>query len=463
MHPCQAHGVGRWEEISGNPEVTFMHSVLLPNTDKVLYWGYTRADQSRLWDYSTPAGSYSAPANQPASLPGMNINTSDMWSAAHAILSTPEGLALIHGGFSPNNSFVFNPVTLAWTQVGSTVENRFYATTLVIADGRALTLYGPSAKNIEAYTHGVGWAPPAALPVTMNQHQFYPWTFLLPDSRLFIAGPHMPTQRFDWTEPLAVESFATIFGDRSTAGGEKGTAILQILRPPAYEPIVLIMAGNLPATANTAEQINLAAPSPAWSALPNMNQARDQQCTATLLPDGRIFIGGGTLGGADGGPCEIFDPRNPGLGWQLGPNMTYKRSYHSSFILLRDGTIVAGGDPGDGGGPTPHERFYPDYASVPRPVIGNAPLSINYGANFVIDTPDATMISEVVLLRPGAVTHGFNMSQRGIECLINGIDPGNITVAAPPSANHQPPGWHLLFILDLNKVPSVGRWIRLMP
>ena len=60
-HPCMVHGAGRWEEIVGDPEVTLMHSVLLPNTKKGRYWGYTRNDQSRLWDYSIPAGSDRSP------------------------------------------------------------------------------------------------------------------------------------------------------------------------------------------------------------------------------------------------------------------------------------------------------------------------------------------------------------------------------------------------------------------
>jgi plastocyanin len=462
-HPCHVHGTGRWEEVAGDPEVTFMHSVLLPNTDRVLFWGYTRADQSRVWDYSTPAGSYMMPANQAASLPGMNENTSDMWSAAHAILDTPEGLALIHGGFSPTNAFVFDPTTLLWAQVGSTAENKFYATTLVIGDGRAISLYGPGVKSFEVYTHGVGWAPPAALPASMFQHEFYPWTYLLPDGRLFIAGPHEPPQRFDWTAPAGVESFPTNCGDRSTTGGEKGTSVLQILRPPDYKPVAVIMAGDRPETEDTAEQIDLSAPAPAWVELPSMSVERNQQCTATLLPDGRILIAGGVSGGADGGPCEIFDPRNPGAGWQVGPNMTYTRGYHSSFILLRDGSVLAGGDPPGPGGPTPHERFFPDYFDMPRPTITAAPATINYGAPFSVSTPTPADISEVVLLRPGAVTHGFNMSQRGIECVITGTGAGDITVAAPPTTNHQPPGWHLLFILDSNRVPSVGRWIRLTP
>lgn len=461
-HPCQGHGGGRWEEIPGAPEVAFMHSVLLPGTQRVLYWGYTRADQSRIWDYSTPVGSYMPPANQPADLPGLDPSSSDLWSAAHTILDTAAGTVLANGGFTPEKAFVFDPPSLTWDRVQDTVENRFYASTLTLADGRAATLYGPSAKSVEIYTHGVGWAAPIAMPAGMNHHQFYPWTYVLPDGRLFIAGPHDPTHRFDLAAPAAAESFATIHGNRST-GGEKGSSVLLMLRPPDYKPIVTIMGGNTPPTEETAEMIDLSEPAPAWTALPDLNVPRPLQFTATLLPDGRIFIAGGVSGGGDGGPCEIFDPRNPADGWLAGPAMTYARGYHSSFILLADGSIVGGGDPQVGGMPTPHERFFPDYFEMLRPVVSAAPGTINYGGVFTVDTPNAADIDEVVLLRPGAVTHGYNMSQRGIECVISAVAGGSLDVEAPPQANLAPPGWYLLFILNASRVPSLGRWIRLTP
>lgn len=84
---------------------------------------------------------------------------------------------------------------------------------------------------------------------------------------------------------------------------------------------------------------------------------RPQQFTATLLPDGRVFVAGGIADGPDGGPCEIFDPRNPDAGWLLGPNMTHVRTYHSSFLLLQDGSVLGGGAPPDANPPaiyTPH-------------------------------------------------------------------------------------------------------------
>lgn len=466
-HPCRGHGGGRWEEVPGTPEVLLMHSVLLPGTQRVLFWGRTRADQSRVWDYSTPAGTYLAPANQPADDPALDVNTSDMWSAEHTILDTPAGTVLIHGGFSPDKSFAFDPGALTWTRVGDTAHARFYATTLTLGDGRAATLYGSASKSIELYTHGTGWAAPIAMPPSMNHHQYYPWTYLLPDGRLFIAGPHDPTHRFDLAAPGAAESFATIHGNRST-GGEKGSSVMLLLRPPNYEPIVYIIGGNLPATQKTAEMIDLSAATPAWTSSPNLDLkfARAQQFTATLLPDGRIFVAGGLTGGPDGGPCEIFDPRNPGAGWVEGPNMKYVRTYHSSFLLLQDGSVLGGGAPPDANPPavyTPHERFFPEYFDMLRPVISNAPASINYGGNFTISTPNAADITEVVLLRAGAVTHGYNMSQRGIELVIAGLGAGTLDIEEPPQANLAPPGWYLMFILSSSLVPSLGRWVRVAP
>ncbi|HEV7474127.1 MAG TPA: galactose oxidase-like domain-containing protein [Pyrinomonadaceae bacterium] len=462
-NPCGVDSIGRWEEVAGAPDTLLMHSILLPNTKQVLFWGQTRPDQARIWDYSTPAGSYLSPNNQTADL----TPTSDLWSAGHALLDTPDGTVLMHGGFTATGAFTFKPSpgagTLTYTQVGSTVGDRFYATTIVIGDGRAVTLFG-NVKTIEIFTLGVGWAAPIDLaPFGMSHHQYYPWTYLQPDGKLFIAGPHNPSQRFDFNAPAGVESFPSK-GNR-TNPGEKGTSVFLILRPPDYKPIAYIMGGEFADVEKSAQQIDLSAPAPAWVDLPDLKNARNQQFTATLLPDGRVFIAGGITGLANGGPCEIFDPRDAGAGWVEGPNMQFERTYHSSFILLQDGSILGGGAPPNVAFPPfkAHERFFPGYFDRTRPVIGGAPGTINYAGNFTINTPTPADISEVVLLRAGATTHGFNMGQRGIECVIAGAGAGTLNVETPPNANLAPPGWYLLFVLDFDRVPSEGRWIRLTP
>ena len=82
---------------------------------------------------------------------------------------------------------------------------------------------------------------------------------------------------------------------------------------------------------------------------------------------------------------------------------------------------------------------------------------------FTVQTPNATSISEVVLIRPGAVTHGWNQAQRFVGCVVIGTGAGQVQTQAPPDGNVAPPGYYLLFVVDGARVPSVGRWVRLTP
>jgi hypothetical protein len=135
--------------------------------------------------------------------------------------------------------------------------------------------------------------------------------------------------------------------------------------------------------------------------------AQPEQVNSVLLPDGRVLIAGG-VDGADGGPAEIFDPRDPTSGWELCATMAIPRGYHSAAILLADGSILMGGDrPGQwkSGETTQHERYYPAYFAMARPTITGAPATIAHGAAFAVQTPTPAAIAEIVLVRPGAVTH----------------------------------------------------------
>ena len=70
-------------------------------------------------------------------------------------------------------------------------------------------------------------------------------------------------------------------------------------------------------------------------------------------------------------------------------------------------------------------------------------------------------IGEVVLLRPGAVTHGWNQSQRFVGCAFTVTGPTTLQVTAPANGMVAPPGWYMLFLVDNSRVPSIARWIRL--
>ncbi|MFN0195058.1 MAG: galactose oxidase-like domain-containing protein [Aestuariivirga sp.] len=468
-HRCEQFLCGEWKLVPAAPEVCFMHACLLPHSQQVLYFGYgdTRDDQSRVFDYSADPGTVSAPANQPFDVtqPVHDRPLANIWSAEHEFLADAAGTVVVHGGFTPRQTFQFDPASRTWSRKQPTAHDRFYSTTLMLADRKLMTLFGSSSKSIEIFDGAAGtWSAPNTVPTSMFHHEFYPWTYLLPTGKFFIAGPHVPTQRFDASAAgvANVESFNTIAGERSS-GGEKGTSVVLPLRPPNYEAKVLIAGGDFAPAQQSSEWIDLSQATPAWTSLPNLNQGRSHQVNTVLLPDGRVFLAGG-IDAADGGPTEIFDPRNPAAGWELCATMTIPRGYHSAAILLADGSVLMGGDrPGQwkSGETTQHERYYPSYFTLTRPVITAAPASAAYGAVISVQTPNPAGVAEVVLARPGAVTHGFNMTQRLIECSIVGTDPGAVQVRMPPNGNVAPPGHYLLFVLTAGRAPSTGRWIRI--
>lgn len=478
---------GRWEELPGLPQKTFMHAVLLPNSARILYWGYdqpTNIDQTRLWDQAT--GLYTQPVNQPQSLaPDENI-----WSGAHAHLNDDAGTILVHGGYHYNSNsprtphterraFLFDPTTSSFTAAAELNIGRFYPTTLTLADGRPMTLYGqdnaspgaPTASSLEIFTPGGAgtWSTPKALPFN---YFYYPWTFLLPGGDLFIAGPQKPARRFDPTANPVIDDPARRYNQIASPQrgvNMDGTAVLLPLRPPRYEPRVLVAGGTSngvnwssseAGALQTAEWIDLSVALPVWQTLPNMNVPRDK-LNSVLLPDGRVLILGGVEMPPDGGPVEIFDPEDPTSGFQLGPNMKYARGYHSAAILLPDGSVIMGGDPN--GSTTLNERYLPSYFFKPRPSISAAPATVAHGAAFSVSTPAPGAIAEVVLMRPGAVTHGFNQNQRYVGCAITGATATTVNATAPADGTIAPPGYHLLFLVDHDRAPSKGVWIRVTP
>jgi hypothetical protein len=141
--------------------------------------------------------------------------------------------------------------------------------------------------------------------------------------------------------------------------------------------------------------------------------------------------------------------------------MKYPRGYHSTAILLPDGSVIMGGDPN--GGATPNERYRPSYFFKPRPTIIGSPATVAYGAVLSVDTPTPGAIAEVVLISSGAVTHGFNQNQRYVGCAITGTTATTVDATVTLDRNIVPPGYYLLFLVDHDRVPSIAKWIRLTP
>jgi hypothetical protein len=108
---------------------------------------------------------------------------------------------------------------------------------------------------------------------------------------------------------------------------------------------------------------------------------------------------------------------------------------------------------------SPPYLFNADGTPATRPVIGSAPTLLTYGAPFVVGTSSASQISKVMLVRLSAVTHAFNMNQRGLVLSFSaGVS--DLTVTAPANGMLAPPGHYILFIVNTSGVPSVGKVVR---
>jgi len=156
--------------------------------------------------------------------------------------------------------------------------------------------------------------------------------------------------------------------------------------------------------------------------------------------------------------------------------------YHSSAILLPDGSVfIAGSNPNpdvetDHIYPTEYrtEKFYPWYYNLARPQPTDLPSQLGYGGNyFNVGLSGASLLglskgvavtrARAVIIRPGFSTHGVNMGQRYLQ--LNSTASANsdnsITMyisQVPPNPALFPPGSALLYIV-VDDVPSVGKQV----
>ena len=92
----------------------------------------------------------------------------------------------------------------------------------------------------------------------------------------------------------------------------------------------------------------------------------------------------------------------------------------------------------------------------PRPVIAAAATAWNYGQTVDISSPQAGSIRWAHLIRYGVTTHSFNTGQRLVDLPIISQAGGTVRVTLTGEPNIAPPGWYMLFLTDINGVPSVA-------
>ena len=397
--------------------------------------------------------------------------TWDMFCSGMVILSS--GRPLVLGGtlqydpfFGQLKTAFFDPTTETFTDAAQMNGGRWYPTGTVLGNGTVLVVSGFTNTSSTVNTNVQIWVSGnwTAAGTIFAGVPLYPRQHLLPDGQVFESGANRDSKMFDPVTTTWFDVATTNF----SANRDYGTSVLLPLTPAnGFKPRVMIMGGSSPAT-NTTELIDLSVSQPQWVNGPTMAHPR-VQLNATILPNGKVLVSGGSTNDEDASTAaletELYDP--DANSFAPGSAMAFPRLYHSNTLLLPDATVLA-----LGGNPVrtvyePHIEIYsPPYlfnadgTPATRPVMSGIDQSIHYGASFYIRTPYPADIKSVVMIRPGAVTHAFDMEQRLVGLSFTSSN-GQLYVKAPANGNLAPPGYYMVFILDSKGVPSKASFVHL--
>ena len=187
---------------------------------------------------------------------------------------------------------------------------------------------------------------------------------------------------------------------------------------------------------------------------------------ATILPTGQIFLNGGhafnDLEFSNFTP-EIYDPKNQ-TSVELS-NSYFRRNYHSTSLLLPDGTILtAGGDVWNA------EIFYPPYLFTKdwnnktilakRPEILNLDKNINRG-KLIIKTLSSENINKVTLISTGSTTHAQGSESKFRTLQFSKLKNNQLSIEIPENSNEIQNGTYMLFVVNNSGVPSQGKIVNI--
>lgn len=364
------------------------------------------------------------------------------------------------------NTNLFNPATSTWTAGQDMNYARWYPTSIELTDGTVLEVSGSNETGtivqnvLETYDYTTNWwtSLPSSANIPNVDLQTYPRLTLLSSGNVLLSAPAQEDYQFNPTTEKWSFVAAMNFGFRYFAP--------HVLLPGTDQ--VMVAGGSSThlnggaAATNTVEMIDMSQAKPAWSYTGSMNYARYNE-NLVILADGTVLaVGGGGGGGEYTNPQFAAELYNPATAqWTVMASQQIQRTYHSTAVLIPDGRVVSAGSDNGNKNELTYEIYSPPYLfNGTQPVISSAPTALNYGQSFTITTGDASTITSVALVRPGATTHADDMDQRYVPLTFT-VGTGVLTATAPANGSIAPPGYYMLVIVNSSGVPSVMPFLQL--
>ena len=505
-------------------QILAVHAALL-RTGQIVYFGGDQhtptlntsgdVDHTRLYDCVTGAVTI---------VTGLSA-AADLFCAGHAMLEDGRLLVgggtrnWGGGGIHPaghfigsRESWIFDPADHAWAPTtgklvtqraaevtgGLDIERtggRWYPTLVTLPNGKVLAITGHPEVDDSRHNNSslelfdpasdrweiVGATDYANIPEVAGRSYEYPRMHVLRDGTVLSASTMDDGTCERWHPYSDPEQWEFVVGSpphptyRSNYSLYVTSVLLPLLHTQEYRPRILICGSHTPYILDPLDA------APAWTATPrqladhpdagDMNPQR-LNLDAVLLPTGEVFVSGGVKNVNSDATAvrqaELYDPEDGALGsWRVLPAAERPRNYHSVALLMPSGAVwVAGSNFSAGTGLDNRELrievFEPWYFCGSRPQITDAPERACAGEDIEIRTPQAAAIERVALLRVGSVTHNFNADQRYVTIPFRPAKTANVLRASlPANGAVLVPGYYLLFVLDDQRRPSVGRFIQI--
>lgn len=460
---------GSWGPvISWTPHIP-VTAAMLPN-GKLL----TFASNQRTTFPSGPEFTYAA-VWDPATGVFTEVNNTrhDMFCGGTALL--PDGRLVVNGGRATTVlSSIFDWNANAWSALPNMNDARWYNPTVALPDGGVFTVSGSGGSNTaERWDQatgwrrlsGIGWSSVTSEPGYINI--WHPFLMVAPNGKLFHFGP---TDTMHWVDTNGTGSLTNSgqFVPGTHYPKEGAWAMFR-------EGRILVTGGGANTTSGSdsttgtstaaAYTVDLRGATPVVANTSSMTFPR-QFANSVILPNGEVMVIGGNGGMKFSDTASVLTPEiwNPSTGtWRTVANHVTPRNYHSVALLLPDGRVWSGGG-GLGGNAADHrdaEIFTPPslYSSsgtlATRPVISSMPAKIGIGTKFAVNATAG--LSRFTMIRLSSITHSVNTDLRFLEASFTETSPGIYQVTANSNINALTPGYWMLFGLNSAGVHSVAK------
>jgi len=451
---------GVWGPLTNWPLIA-LHAVMTPD-GRVLTYG-TQADGTQGAFFNYDVWDPSAGLNG-GHLSFNNLTLTEIFCSSQVIMPQNGNILVVGGAVwagggvnhvGNNNTNIFNPASNTLTRSANLRRERYYSSSTVLANGD-IYIHGGSQGEDHPEVRQQDGAFRLLTGADTNFYDFwYPRNFVAPDGRVFGYDSSQGAMYF--VDPSGTGTLTPLgLLPSETVGRGSGAAMFRPGR-------ILQFGGN----SSGAIVIDINGPQPVVTTTQSMSSQRFW-VSGTILPNGTVLATGGSRVDNElvdvNNSAEIW---NPATGeWHAGTSGAVARLYHSSALLLQDGTVLVAG--GGAAGPfnnTNAEIYSPPYlfnssgGAAVRPQIVNAPTSADVGATLNIEV-DSTNISRVTLIKTGSVTHSVNLEQRFVD--VPFVKSATlVTATLPPRASDTPPGTYHLFVLNAAGVPSRSKLIQI--